>query len=222
MKIVCITGIDGAGKTTLAHELVSLLNKVGKPSIYVYGRIYPLVSRIIMTLGRAIWLHDQDQWRNYENYSNKKNDTMRNRLLKWIYTSAILVDFYPQIWLKLILHYYKGRIIVLDRYIYDTVISDLSAHLNYSTRETEKAIHVGLQILPTPDVTFLVDLPEEVAYRRKNDVPHIDYLKERRKWYQQILSRPEVLKINGESPIEEIVEDMLESMKSLNGKGLTR
>jgi dTMP kinase len=222
MKIVCITGIDGAGKTTLAHELVSLLNKVGKPSIYVYGRIYPLVSRIIMTLGRAIWLHDQDQWRNYENYSNKKNETMRNCVLKWMYTSAILVDFYPQIWLKLILHYSKGRIIVLDRYIYDTVISDLSAHLNYSMHETDMAIHFGLLILPTPDVTFLVDLPEEVAYRRKNDVSHIDYLKDRRRWYQQIISRSEVQKINGVSPIEEIVEEMLECISSLNGKEKAR
>jgi dTMP kinase len=86
-------------------------------------------------------------------------------------------------------------------------------------RETDKAIHVGLLILPTPDVTFLVDLPEEVAYRRKNDVPHIDYLKDRRKVYHQILSRPEVQKINGGSPIEEIIEEMLECMNSLNGKG---
>ena len=207
MNIVCISGIDGAGKTTLAHELVSSLNKDGKPSIYLYGRIYPIVSRILMALGRAFWLHGQDQWLNYESYSIKKNETMRNRLLKWMYASAILVDFYPQIWLKLILHYSKGRIIVLDRYIYDTVISDLSAHLNYSMRETDKAIHVGLLILPTPDVTFLVDLPEEVAYRRKNDVPHIDYLKDRRILYHQILSRPEVQKINGGSPIEEIIEE---------------
>lgn len=222
MKIVCITGIDGAGKTTLAHELVSSLKMEGIPSIYLYGRIYPLLSRILMALGRAVWLHGQDQWRNYESYSIKKNETMRNRLFKWMYTSAILVDFYPQIWLKLVLHYYKGRIIVLDRYIYDTVISDLSVHLNYSMRETDMAIDVGLLILPTPEVTFLVDLPEEVAYRRKNDIPHIDYLKDRRRWYHQIVSRPEVQKINGESPIREIVEDMLECMNSLNGKGLTR
>jgi dTMP kinase len=222
MKIVCITGIDGAGKTTLAHELVFSLKKEGKHSIYLYGRIYPLISRLFMALGRAVWLYDQDQWRNYESYSNKKNKTMRNRLLKWMYTSAILIDFYPQIWLKLILHFSKGRIIVLDRYIYDTVISDLSAHLNYSMRETENAIRMGLRILPTPDVTFLLDLPEEVAYKRKDDVPHIDYLKERKRWYQQIVSRPEVQKINGESPIGEIVEDMLDCMNSLNGVGLTR
>ena len=222
MKIVCITGIDGAGKTTLAHELVSSLKKEGKHSIYLYGRIYPLISRLFMALGRAVWLYDQDQWRNYESYSNKKNKTMRNRLLKWMYTSAILVDFYPQIWLKFILNYSKGCIIVLDRYIYDTVISDLSAHLNYSMCETENAIRWGLQILPTPDVTFLLDLPEELAYKRKDDVPHIDYLKERKSWYQQIVSRPEVQKINGEAPIGEIVEDMLDCMNSLNGVGLTR
>lgn len=222
MTIVCITGIDGAGKTTLAHELVSSLKTKGKPSIYLYGRIYPIVSRILMVLGRSIWLNGQNQWRNYESYSIKKNEIMRNHLLKWIYTIAILVDFYPQIWLKLILHYSKGRIIVLDRYIYDTVISDLSAHLNYSMRETDRAIHFGLLILPTPDVTFLVDLPEEVACGRKNDVPHIDYLKDRRRSYHQILSRPEVQKVNGGSPIEEIIEEMLECMISLNGKGEKR
>jgi dTMP kinase len=222
MKIVCITGVDGAGKTTLAHELVSSLRTEGKNSIYLYGRIYPLISRLFMALGRAVWLHDQDQWRNYEGYSIKKNKTMRNRLLKWMYTTAILVDFYPQIWLKLILNYSNGCIIVLDRYIYDTVISDLSAHLNYSIWDTEKAIRLGLRILPTPDVTFLVDLPAKIAYGRKNDVSHIDYLKERQRWYQQIVSRPEVQKINGAYPIEEIVEQMMACINSLNEWELSR
>jgi thymidylate kinase len=218
MRIVCITGIDGAGKTTLALELVSALERQGQPSAYLYGRIYPLLSRLLMALGRFIWLHGEDQWLNYERYSNVKNKTMNNPLLRTAYACSIMVDFFPQIWLKLFAHYSKDRIIVLDRYIYDTVISDLSAHLDYSTCQTDNAIRLGLRILPTPDVTFLVDLPEEVAFRRKDDVPHIDYLKKRRGCYRNTVSRPEVKKINGELNIEEIVADMLEYVNALNGR----
>jgi thymidylate kinase len=40
-----------------------------------------------------------------------------------------------------------------------------------------------LNIMPEPDLIFLIDLPSEIAYSRKNDVPHISYLSERRELY---------------------------------------
>jgi dTMP kinase len=209
MKLICLTGIDGAGKTTLARNLVGALRSQGQSATYVYGRTYPVISRLLMALGRATLLRQHDQWQAYQSYNADKKQTMRNPLLAFVYTTAILVDYYAQIWLKLLPHLFSRRIVVLDRYVYDTVISDLTVHLNYSPAQTEQAIERGLRWLPTPMLTALIDLSEEVAFSRKDDVPHIEYLQERRSWYLQLESRPEVKKVNGENPQEAVLQTVL-------------
>lgn len=209
MKLICVTGIDGAGKTTLAHSIAAALRQAGWPAIYVYGRIYPVTSRLLMALGRATLLRKNDQWRDYSAYSTRKKQAMHNPCLAWPYTLAILLDYYVQIWWKLLPHIFDRRIIVSDRYIYDTVISDLTAHLNYSPRQTERTIERGLKLLPTPLLTILVDIPEEIAFSRKTDVPHIDYLKERRGSYLALDARPEVEQVDGSGPPESVLQASL-------------
>ncbi|MBV7330764.1 hypothetical protein KFU94_21475 [Chloroflexi bacterium TSY] len=209
MKLICLTGIDGAGKTTLSRNLVAALRLEGKSAVYVYGRTYPVVSRVLMLLGRLTLLRKNDQWQDYKSYTKTKKETMRNPLLTLIYTGAILVDYYLQIWLKLLPHLLADRIVVLDRYVYDTVISDLTVHLNYSAVQTDNAIKKGMQWLPTPVLTAVIDLPAEVAFSRKNDVPHVDYLNERRMWYQGLLKWPEVIQLDGESAPEALLAQAL-------------
>ena len=218
MKLICITGMDGAGKTTLARNMAAALLQQGRPAVYVYGRIYPLISRLLMALGRITLLHKNDQWQDYRAYTAGKKRTMRNPLLAWPYTAAIFIDYYTQIWFKLLPHLLSRRIIVSDRYIYDTVISDLTVHLNYSPPQTERAIERGLKLLPTPMLTILIDLPEEVAFSRKTDIPHVDYLRERRGWYSKLSARPEVERIDGVGSPESLLEASLaKTIRQLTG-----
>jgi dTMP kinase len=220
-EIICITGIDGAGKTTLARKLVDSIQEKDLPGIYIYGRTYPVFSRALMAVGRGVMLRNHDIWNDYADYSRAKKNTMRNLLFKWVYTFTIIIDYFPKIWFKLLLHYSGRRFIVLDRYIYDTVICDLAVHLNYSVPETLNAIAWGLHFLPKPRKTYLVDLPEEVAFKRKDDVPHIDFLKERRGYYLKLLSLPEIELINGEASIEDLVNSMSSTIISHNLRGFS-
>ena len=218
-EIICITGIDGAGKTTLARKLVASLQEKDLPGIYLYGRTYPILSRALMALGKGILLRDHDMWADYADYSQAKKNTMRNFLFKWVYTFAIIFDYFPQIWLKLLLHYSGQRIIVLDRYIYDTVICDLAIHLNYSLSQTLNVITWSFRFFPKPGKTYLIDLPEEVAFQRKDDVPHIDFLKELRGYYKNLLSLPEIELISGEASIEDLTNRIFCTILSYNSRG---
>jgi thymidylate kinase len=209
MKLVCITGIDGAGKSTLARSTVAALRRQGQPAAYIYGRTYPLISRALMALGRMTMLRGKDQWRDYRAYSSSKKQRMRSPLLAAIYTAAILLDYYLQIWLKLLPHLFSRRIVVADRYVYDTVISDLAVHLNYSANQTMRAIDCGLKLLPMPMLAVLLDAPEEIAFARKDDVPHIDYLRERREWYLMLMARYEVKAFNGEAAPDALVQALV-------------
>jgi hypothetical protein len=88
--------------------------------------------------------------------------------------------------------------------------------LNYSQEETERAIEWGLKFLPRPMRTILIDVLEEVAFARKDDVPHLDYLRERRKWYLTRQKRAEVKRFNGEEAPQKLVEALLADVAAHN------
>jgi thymidylate kinase len=115
LRLVCICGIDGTGKTTLARGLVEALQRQGLPAVYLYGRTYPVISRLLMALGRRTMLRGRDQWSDYAGYTASKKSVMRQPWLAWVYRAAILCDYYPQMWLKLHPHLLTGRIVVCDR-----------------------------------------------------------------------------------------------------------
>lgn len=209
LKLVCISGIDGTGKTTLAYGLAEALCRRGIRAAYVYGRTYPVVSRALMALGRLTMLRGHNQWHDYTGYTASKKSVMGNRLLAGIYRAAILLDYYPQVWLKLLPHLLSRRLVVCDRYIYDTVISDLAVHLSYSPEQTDRALERALKWLPRPMLTALLDVPPEVAFSRKDDVPHLDYLRERRSWYLRLQCRPEVKAFDGGKAPDTVLQAVL-------------
>lgn len=221
MRLVCITGIDGTGKTTLSRKLVSSLSRQGISSKYIYGRTYPVVSRLMMWLGKTIMLSQFNPWNDYPTYHSKKKQTMRNGVLRWLYSAAIYIDYFPQIIIKLLPDFLSQRIVVVDRYIYDTIINDLAVHLNYSEKEITNAILRCLSVLPIPTRTFLIDISEEIAFARKNDIPHIDYLKERRPIYLTLKYIPNVVFLNGEKPLENLEEEILTELSIIFGVKLT-
>jgi len=212
MNLVCIVGIDGTGKTTLARSMVAALRERGRPAAYIYGRTYPVVSRLLMVLGRAAFFRKHDPWQDYGAYAESKKEFSHRPVLAWPYTAAIWLDYYVQIWLKLLPHLFSQRLVVSDRYVYDTVINELAVQLNYAPAQAERAIERGLRVLPRPKLTILLDLPEEVAFGRKTDVPHVDYLKERRGWYLALGARPEVELLDGEASPAALLQAVLQSI----------
>jgi thymidylate kinase len=206
LKLICITGIDGAGTSTLARSLAATLEHAGIKAQYQYGRIVPVISRILMSLGRFFFLRRQDPWKDYASYTVDKKQTMKNPILRLAYVAAVLFDFFVQIWIRLLPPLIRGQIVVLDRYFYDTVIGDLSVHLELSQQQTVHFIDSMFHFVPVPLFTALLDLPEEVAFLRKTDVPHIDYLRERRSYFQSLQGRKEVHLLDSEQSQQRLLE----------------
>ena len=116
----------------------------------------------------------------------------------------MLFDYYLQLLYKIEVPLLLNKNVVCDRYIYDTIITDIAVDMGYSEDEIFNLIERCLSILPTPDVVFLIDVPEEVAYNRKDDVPAIGYLRDRRKYYIAIAKKYNMIKINGNEDMKDI------------------
>jgi dTMP kinase len=127
------------------------------------------------------------------------------------------MDYYLQIWTKLLICSVRNQNVILDRYIYDTVINDLSAQLDFSGEQTLQVIKQGLGFLPEPDFVALIDLPEEVAFARKTDIPHINYLRERRLRYLELSHLGGIEFFDGQRDPDTLLNDILKSINRQSG-----
>lgn len=202
---ICFTGIDGSGKTTLARALVSAIEQREIKAVYVYNRYIPIVLRPAMLVGELLFLRNKDCYRDYSGYSNtKRSVSKKHPLLAKFYQHFLLLDYYIQILFKIKLPLLLGKNVVCDRYVYDTIVTDLSVDFNYSEEDVKNSLDKILSLFPTPGITFLVDLPEEIAYKRKTDIPSIEYLRERRKMYLYLGKECNMLVLDGTKKLEEL------------------
>jgi len=202
---ICFTGIDGSGKTTLAKSLVDAMEQKGVKAKYVYNRYIPIILRPLMLVGRWLFLRGKDVFENYEDYTDaKKSASKKHPFWATLYQRILLFDYFFQILFKIKLPLFFGKNIVCDRYIYDTIVTDLSVDFNYSKEEIKNLLDKLLSFFPTPHITFLVDLPEEIAFQRKDDLPSVDYLRDRREKYLYLGKECEMIILDGSMPLEEV------------------
>lgn len=203
--LICFTGMDGTGKTTLSKELVELLNKKGIKCKYVYAKLDSFVLKPFILFGEWMFLQGKDAFKNYSEYSDiKRKAIKRHFFLSSFYLRILLFDYSLQLFFKVKLPLIFGKSIVCDRYIYDTAITNLSVDMNYSKDETISLINNLLRFFPEPNITFLIDVPEEIAYQRKNDTPSIIYLKERRKMYLDVGKEYGMVILDGSKNLDEL------------------
>lgn len=202
---ICFTGIDGSGKSTQAKNLVKNLSRNGVKSKYVYARLVPIIFRPLLVVGNLLFLRSKNINNDYENrLHTKKNTLKRHIFLSKLFYKIMSFDYLIQLLYKIKLPLLLNRNIVCDRYIYDTIITDIAVDMGYSEDKIFDLIERSLSILPTPDIVFLIDLPEEVAYKRKTDIPSIEYLRDRRKYYLSVADKFNMIKINVDGGIKDI------------------
>jgi dTMP kinase len=222
--LVCFTGIDGSGKTTMSKELVRFLNEKGFRFKYVYARLNPFISRPLILIGRWIFLRKKDIFKDYSGYADMKRKAIKKHiLLSKFYQKILLLDYFFQVVFKVKFPLVFGESIVCDRYVYDTIINDLLTEFN-SKSDVVNLLNGCLYFFPKPDIIFLIDVPEEIALRRKNDVPSIEYLKERRKMYLEVGKEYKMKILDGTKDLkrlqEEIENEVLNKINRLRNERL--
>ena len=102
---------------------------------------------------------------------------------------------------------------VCDRYIYDTLITDFAVDMNLSVDRIQSLLDTCFAVVPQPDVNFLIDVSEEVAFARKNDVHSKKYLMDRRRIYQQIAQTHNMHILNGDNDASQVFSNFIEALK---------
>lgn len=195
--IICITGIDGSGKTLQAQRLVAQLRAAGHPAAYAWtgGRAYltrPLIwaaKRLLRAPRVARGGGGQGEGGSgtaYGAYLASTRRVLGRPWLRAIWRHISLLEHSAEILAVTMPHLLRGRIVVCDRYIYDSLVG-IAVLAGEGPAELRAAMGAARRYpVPRPELWVLIDLPAAVAFARRGDVVDVAFLERRAPLYRAL------------------------------------
>jgi thymidylate kinase len=202
--IIYVAGIDGSGKTTLAESLRDSLRDSGFSCKYLWGGwrgfASPFFKPIASRAKKAL----------VQKGEARKVQDAHNTLPLFGYMTWLdyFIQVYPRLFASLVMH----DIVLLDRYVYDVV-----AGLTGPGKRVSRLLFALFKLFPEPSIVFFIRVPFEVAYRRKDDVASVDFLRQTEQKSLSILAEcsAKVVILDGTRPINELCDAALTTTRSL-------
>lgn len=211
-QLICLTGIDGAGKSTLARNVRDELENRGYDATYVYGRYLPRLAYPIMELGRRTVFSDTSMEDDYVKHQEEKAGLFERRWVRRSYELLLMADYAPQLCYRLLHPLLTADYVICDRFFYDTLLTDLSGDVIRSPEEAVRRYRWYARILPTPDYEFYIEIPPEVSIERKDDVPMIEYLEDRKSFYDYFATELKMKCLDGTMSQESLSAAVVEEI----------
>ena len=217
--IICIIGIDGSGKSTIAKRIGTETILTGKKFEYVYARFIPMLSRPLVYLAQSVLGKEKSENKNVEMVNRAKKKSFLSKPIVSKTTEMIFfLDYLIQILFKVWIPYSRGEYLICDRYLYDTIISDLGADIGWTGETTLSKIRKYQRLFPRPSVLIWLEVDPEIAIRRKNDVPSIQFLRERAALYGQIANGFDLKGINANMDQNAVFEEVVNLIRNESTK----
>jgi len=159
--LVCLTGIDGSGKTTHARSLVAFLGEKGYNCTYVWAASRPVFSLAFFGLTKVLGYWKKTKKGMYTDPLEFAPSTVKGTLAVF-WRLFLLVDFQVRVLATVRVRLLRGLVVVCDRYVYDMIMELRASQLYTSTFE-----ELATKMVPKPAVTFLLDVNVATARSRR-------------------------------------------------------
>jgi thymidylate kinase len=193
---VALLAPDGAGKSTLAKELTR--------DLFLRGRLIYMGANIeASTIGLPTtrWLHRR---------LKASNGKLKKRNPNWLMLKALsFVNRLIEQWYRAgaaIYHLMSGRLVVFDRYFYDSWINPAKRGFNTPWKRLRRTLFES--ICPTPDLVILLDAPGQLLYDRKHEHTP-EWLEQQRRAYLALKDRlPQMRVIDATNQAEDVKREV--------------
>jgi len=200
--IIFLSGVDGSGKTTLATSLVKALENKGLEANYVWYRWTAFFSYPLLALCRALGYTKRNGYLVLREYH-------RNGAIATLWAFLYPLDYVLCSLAKIRTMRKKNSVTVFDRFV-----PDIIADVIFQTRINILKNFVGKILLyhlkRENFLGIILDVNEEVAISRKDDIPYRNYVEFRRPIYRILAHMMGWRILDGCRPVEENVRKILE------------
>lgn len=215
--IIYFNGIDGSGKSLQAERLVAQLNAAGYPAIHVWTGGKRSLRRPLIALGKRVLRGGRSGRRaagsaetrsennnDYRAYLSSTQRILKRRGLYRLWQHISLLEHAAEIWVAVLPNLMRGRIVVCDRYLHDSIIRvAVLGGLDANQLPGQLRLLRWYRV-PRPTIGFLVDVPSEVAFSRKDDIPDIEFLKRRVPLYRAAAAALNIYTVDGTKSPDEV------------------
>jgi thymidylate kinase len=234
--LICLTGVDGCGKSTQAGILMQRLTHEGWDPALVWtgGRPYisrPAIKLVKRRLRAPVQQADgtfatrdgsADTTDEFSEYLGKTNRMFRKYpILRRGWTDVSLLEHVVEADLGVLPQLARGRAVVCDRYLFKSVVN-LAVLLDLKLTDLPDLIrHPALKLVPWPTAYFLLDIPADVAAARKHDLPSPEYVERRVPYYRALAAYTSMPVVDATQSPDEVAEAIWETVSQvLNSSGM--
>jgi len=151
-----------------------------------------------------------------------KKRFFKNSIVHLLYASFVLIDHIIWVNLKISPFLQRGEVVICDQYFFDTFVKDITFELKCFRQTTFLLAWVLIRLIPKPQISFLMDIDQNIAFSRKNDVPSVDHLTKLRIVYRSLAAFYGVNVIDGSKDLDSLINEVFESLtKNLPNHKLT-
>lgn len=202
-------GIDGAGKSTIGDRIKHEL-EMSAPCELVWARYQPKLVKALVAPFRKKKVKSSQDYNNmsaeeYNAWTKSKKEKMQKhpiiaKILFWFQ----YMEYCSQI--KDAVRNKDGKHLIVDRYVLDFIVDQT---INYGDISESSLTKKLLKKVAGFDKILFVNVDSEIAFRRKDDIPSLEYLNERRAIYMDYINRlPNAVSVSNNGAIEDTMTEV--------------
>lgn len=187
--LITLSGLDGAGKSTLAEALRASLAKEGIPAVVCHMNwqmgLYALLRGFRDFLKRMTGMSVPDRLSTAESDGTTPRSTIGEWKRRVVWNKGVrrwvdLADLAAFAVYRVYIEKVTGRVLIMDRYFYDR-LTDLADGRRWTY------LRAFARLVPVPDVPVLVEVSPEVAFARKGEFS-VESMSRRQAHYREVFS----------------------------------
>jgi len=203
--LISISGVDGSGKSTYAENLYETLNFCELKTRFVWSRVgssgflkpFSRMAKIFHSLkrGKPISKHSE----NFEESEARRKDLFgKSPVFRILGLFTLLLEMLGQYSFKVALPLFFKKVVICDRYIYDTLVDITTRYgVNLNSREGKLFARILTVLTPKPDIAYLLLIsPEDACSRKEVNAKESHLIKDQIGLYQDIASMFSLRQIN--------------------------
>jgi dTMP kinase len=169
--------------------------------------VFKIVSTLTSYRGNSNGLHPRPETNKY---------LLHNSVVFRLFAAGILFEQILRVLIKICLpSILNKKVIICDRYLIDTIITDIGLKGDLSRNEIMFLLQRCLPIFPKADLIFLINVPPKIALQRKKDAYSIKTLEYLSNTYLYAGKKIGATIIDGTKDPSELISIILSKLRSI-------